>query len=90
MNFEGIDIENLRLLNGECLVEIHSMVEDEIVFNGGKLKIVTSVKNHIEDFAPSELISTLEALKKSNYKDQNAKKEYMKMMVSQKKTGRPK
>jgi len=89
MNFEDVEIDRLRLLNGECLVEIHSMVEDEIVFNGGKLKIVTSVKDHIEDFSPSELISTLEALKKSNYKDENAKKEYMKMLVSQKREADP-
>jgi hypothetical protein len=89
MNFEGVDIENLRLLNGECLVEIRSMVENEIDFNGGKLKIVTSVKDNIEDFSVNEMISAVNALKKSNYKDQNAKKEYMKMLVSQKREADP-
>ena len=89
MNLDSIDIDSLRLLNGECLVEVHSMVEDEVEFNGGKLKLVTSVKDHIDDFSINEMMSALNALKKSNYKDENARKEYMKMMMSQKKEADP-
>lgn len=83
MNFNGIDIEKLRLINGECLIQIHSMTEDEIDFNGGKLKLVHSLKSETGDFNPNELIGLVNAMKKSHYKDKEAKKKYMELYGKQ-------
>lgn len=88
MNLNGIDIDRLRLLNGECLVEIHSMTEDEIQFNGGTLKIVSSVKDSIDDANPNEIYNLINAMKKSNYKDTEAIKKYHQLYASQQKTAK--
>jgi len=85
MNFNDINIETLRLVNGECLVEIHAMVEDEIDFNGGKLKLVNKVKDGVEEVDAKEIFSLINAMKKSRYKDDFAKKEYLKMSAEQQK-----
>ena len=37
MNLAGTDLDKIRLINGDCIIEIHSLTEDEIDFNGGKL-----------------------------------------------------
>lgn len=89
MNLNGIDIEKLRLVNGECIVELHSLTEDEIDFNGGKLKIVNKVKNYISDVEEDEIISVARALKKSRYKDKDLFKEYESMMNEQHKKADP-
>jgi hypothetical protein len=79
MNLNGIDLEKLRLVNGECIIELHALTEDEIDFNGGKLKIVNKVKNYISEVDDDEMIAIVKALKKSNYKDQALLKEYSRM-----------
>jgi hypothetical protein len=81
MNFNDIDIDRLRLVNGQCLIEIHSMVEDEIDFNGGKLKLVNKVKNGIEQAHDSDMINLIKSMKRSHYKDVEATREYTKMMA---------
>jgi len=81
MNFNDIDIDRLRLMNGQCLVEIHAMVEDEIEFNGGKLKLVNKVKNNIEQPHQSDIMSLVKSMKRSHYKDADATKEYTRMMA---------
>jgi len=35
MNLSGIDLEKIKLINGECIIELHSLTEDEINFTGG-------------------------------------------------------
>jgi hypothetical protein len=79
MNLAGLDLEKLRLVNGECIIELHSLTEDEIDFNGGKLKIVNKVKNYISDVDDDEMVAVIKALKKSDYKDKNLLEEYSKM-----------
>jgi len=79
MNLNGIDLDKLRLINGECIVELHSLTEDEIDFNGGKLKIVNKVKNYISDIDDNEMVLVVKALKKSGYKDKALLSEYSKM-----------
>lgn len=81
MNFNDIDIDRLRLLNGQCLVEIHSMVEDEIDFNGGKLKLVNKVKDSIQQPHQNDIISLVKSMKRSHYKDADAAREYTRMMA---------
>jgi hypothetical protein len=76
MNLNGIDLEKLRLINGECIIQLHSLTEDEIDFNGGKLKIVNKVKNYIRDVDDDEMVGIVKALKKSQYKDKQLMKEY--------------
>lgn len=76
MNLNGIDLEKLRLVNGECVIQLHSLTEDEIDFNGGKLKIVNKVKNYIRDVDDDEMVGIVRALKKSQYKDKQLMKEY--------------
>jgi hypothetical protein len=76
MNLNGIDLEKLRLVNGECIIQLHSLTEDEIDFNGGKLKIVNKVKNYIRDVDDDEMVGIVKALKKSQYKDKLLMKEY--------------
>lgn len=76
MNLSGLDISQLRLTNGECIIELHSLTEDEIDFNGGKLKIVNKIKNYISEVDDDEMIGIIKALKKSNYKDKQLLKEY--------------
>jgi len=83
MNFNDIDINTIRLINGECLIEIHSLTEDEIDFNGGKLKLVHSLKAETGDFNPTELRSLIDSMKKSNYKDKEAKRKYMELYGKQ-------
>jgi hypothetical protein len=83
MNFNGIDVNTIRLINGECLVQIHSMTEDEIDFNGGKLKLVHSLKSETGDFNPNEIRSLVDSMKKSHYKDKEAKKKYMELYGKQ-------
>lgn len=76
MNLNGLDLEKLRLVNGECIIELHSLTEDEIDFNGGKLKIVNKVKNYISEVDDDEMVAIVKALKKSGYKDKQLLKEY--------------
>jgi co-chaperonin GroES (HSP10) len=83
MNLNGVDIDSLRLINGECLIEIHSLTEDEIEFNGGKLKLVHNLKSETGDFNPSELMSLVSSIKKSNYKDKEAMKKYKMLQAQQ-------
>ena len=79
MNLSGLDLEKLRLVNGECIIQLHSLTEDEIDFNGGKLKIVNKIKNYISDVDDNEMIAIVKALKKSNYKDKALLEEYSRM-----------
>lgn len=79
MNLSGLDIEKLRLINGECIIELHSLTEDEIDFNGGKLKIVNKIKNYISEVDDNEMVRIVKALKKSGYKDKALLKEYERM-----------
>jgi hypothetical protein len=76
MNLSGLDIQSLRLTNGECIIELHSLTEDEINFNGGKLKIVNKIKNYISEVDDDEMVRIVKALKKSGYKDKSLLKEY--------------
>jgi len=80
MNLAGIDLEQIRLVNGECIIELHSLTEDEIDFNGGKLKIVNKVKDYISEVDDDEMVGIVKALKKSAYKDKKLLKEYEVMM----------
>lgn len=79
MNLSGLNLEKLRLINGDCIIELHSLTEDEIDFNGGKLKIVNKVKNYISEVDDNDFYSVVEGLKKSNYKDKQLLAEYTKM-----------
>ena len=79
MNLNGLDLDKLRLVNGECIIELHSLTEDEINFNGGKLKIVNKVKNDISEVDDDEMIRIIKALKKSDYKDKALLAEYSRM-----------
>jgi hypothetical protein len=76
MNLSGLDLDKLRLINGECIIELHSLTEDEIDFNGGKLKIVNKIKNYISEVDDDEMVGIVKALKKSGYKDKQLLKEY--------------
>ena len=76
MNLAGIDLDQIKLINGECIIELHSLTEDEIDFNGGKLKIVNKVKNYISELDDNEMVGIVKALKKSGYKDKQLMKEY--------------
>jgi hypothetical protein len=76
MNLNGINLEKLRLVNGECVIQLHSLTEDEIDFNGGKLKIVNKIKNYISEVDDDEMVGIVKALKKSQYKDKQLMKEY--------------
>ena len=74
MSYQEVDIEKLRIINGECLIEIHSLVENEIDFNGTKLEIVTKVKGS-HDFAhENDVMDLVKRMKKFHYKDQEAMK----------------
>jgi hypothetical protein len=84
MNFEDIDIETLRLIDGDCLVEIHSWTEDEISFNGGTLKLVNSLKGMTDSGSIGDMNSLVNSMKKSNYKDKKAMSEYVRMAGEQK------
>jgi len=79
MNLSGIDLDKLRLVNGECIIELRSLTEDEINFNGGTLKIVNKIKNYISEVDDNEMVDIVKALKKSGYKDQALLDEYSKM-----------
>lgn len=76
MNLSGLDISQLRLTNGECIIELHSLTEDEIDFNGGKLKIVNKVKDYIAEVDEDYMFDLVEGMKKSRYKDKSLAKEY--------------
>lgn len=76
MNLAGIDLDQIKLVNGECIIELHSLTEDEIDFNGGKLKIVNKVKSYISELDDDEMVGIVKALKKSAYKDKQLLKEY--------------
>jgi hypothetical protein len=89
MNLNGLDLKKLRLVNGECIIELHSLTEDEIDFNGTKLKIVNKVKNYISEVDDNEMISIVKALKKSGYKDKALLKEYTRMAGESKREADP-
>jgi hypothetical protein len=79
MNLAGIDLGKLRLINGDCIIELHSLTEDEIDFNGGTLKIVNKIKNYISEVDENDFYSVVNALNKSKYKDKQLLAEYTKM-----------
>jgi len=79
MNLAGIDLDQIKLINGECIIQLHALTEDEIDFNGGKLKIVNKVKSYISEVDDDEMIGIVRALKKSGYKDKLLLKEYERM-----------
>ena len=79
----------LRLVNGECLIELHSLTEDEIDFNGGKLKIVNKVKNYIPDINENDVIDLVKGMKKSKYKDESLMKEYNRLYAESQKEADP-
>lgn len=79
MNLSGLNLDEIRLMNGDCIIELHSLTEDEIDFNGGKLKIVNKVKNYISEVDDDEMVRVVKALKKSGYKDSSLLKEYDRM-----------
>lgn len=76
MNLNGLDISKLRMVNGDCIIELHSLTEDEIDFNGGKLKIVNKIKNYISEVDPDYVFDLVNGMKKSRYKDKDLMKEY--------------
>lgn len=76
MNLSGLDISKLRMVNGDCIIELHSLTEDEIDFNGGKLKIVNKIKNYISEVDPDYVFDLVNGMKKSRYKDKDLMKEY--------------
>jgi len=76
MNLSGIDLSKIRLINGECIIELHSLTEDEIDFNGGKLKIVNKVKSYVSEVDPDHMFDLVEGMKKSRYKDKKLTSEY--------------
>lgn len=76
MNLSGLDISKLRMVNGDCIIELHSLTEDEINFNGGKLKIVNKIKNYISEVDPEYVFDLVNGMKKSRYKDKDLMKEY--------------
>jgi hypothetical protein len=84
MNLNGLDIDSLRLINGECIIELHSLTEDEIDFNGGKLKIVNKVKDYIAEVDPEHMVSLVNGMKKSRYKDKSLMKEYNRIVAESK------
>jgi len=81
MNLNGIDLEKLRLINGECIIELHALTEDEIDFNGGKLKLVNKVKNYISEVDENYVFDLVNGIKKSRYKDENLLKEYNRIVA---------
>lgn len=81
MNLNGLDIEKLRLVNGECIIQLHSLTEDEIDFNGGKLKIVNKVKNYIQEVDPQYMFDLVDGMKKSRYKDKSLTMEYTRILA---------
>lgn len=89
MNLNGLDISQLRMINGDCIIELHALTEDEIDFNGGKLKIVNKVKNYISEIDDDEMVRVVKALKKSGYKDKMLLKEYEKMATESQKEADP-
>jgi hypothetical protein len=80
MNLNGLDISSLRLTNGECIIELHSLTEDEIDFNGGKLKIVNKIKNYISEVDPNHMFDLVNGMKKSRYKDKSLMQEYTRIV----------
>lgn len=76
MNLNGLDIKSLRLISGDCIIELHSLTEDEIDFNGGKLKIVNKIKDYISEVDENYMFDLVDGMKKSRYKDKSLMKEY--------------
>jgi hypothetical protein len=85
MSYSNFDLESLRLLSGECMIEIEGLLENEIDFNGGKLMIVSKIKNSVEEVDPRDLIDTIKSMQRHRYKDAGAFKEYGKMLAESKK-----
>lgn len=81
MNLAGIDLDQIKLINGECIIQLHSLTEDEIDFNGGKLKVVNKVKNYIAEVDPDHMYGLVEGMKKSRYKDKKLIDEYYKILA---------
>lgn len=84
MSYSEFDLDSLRLLSGECLIEIEGLLENEIDFNGGKLIIVSKIKESVEEVDPRDLMSTINSMKRGRYKDDGAMKEYSKMLAESK------
>jgi hypothetical protein len=76
MNLNGIDLEKLRLVNGECIIQLHALTEDEIDFNGGKLKLVNKVKTYVAEVDHNHVFDLVDGIKKSRYKDKKLIAEY--------------
>jgi len=84
MSYSHFDLESLRLLSGECMIEIEGLLENEVDFNGGKLIIVSKIKDSVEEVDPRELMSTIKSMQKGRYKDDGAMKEYGRMLAESK------
>jgi hypothetical protein len=76
MNLNGIDLDKIRLINGECIIQLHALTEDEIDFNGGKLKIVNKVKTYVSDVDHNHMFDLVDGIRKSRYKDKKLIAEY--------------
>lgn len=83
MNYSDVDIDRLRLINGECLIEVETWTENEVKFNGGTLVIVNKVKGMIDKPGRQDVDSLVKSMKKRRYKDDKAMKEYMRMAGEQ-------
>lgn len=75
-----MNLDTLRLLNGECLIKVRTLVEDEVEFAGTTLKIVTDAKDFIQEASYDDAKAALDAYKRSGYKDEKAIAEYTRMM----------
>lgn len=83
MNYSDVDIDRLRLINGECLIEVQTWTENEVKFNGGTLVIVNKIKGMIDKPGREDVNSLVRSMKKGRYKDNKAMKEYMRMAGEQ-------
>jgi len=78
MQIDG-KIEDLKLIKGDVLVEIETLVNDEVKFNGGTLKIVTDIKDDTT-FADEKYMDELAAKIAKDPKDERARREFTKAM----------
>ena len=83
MDYSDVDIDKLRLINGECLIEVQTWTENEVKFNNGTLVIVNKLKGMIDKPGKEDINSLVKSMKKGRYKDDKAMKEYMRMAGEQ-------
>lgn len=70
----------MRLLRGDCIVEIGNLVQDEVAFNGTTLKIVTDIRSytsHADDSYINELYDALAKEKRDTEAKRKVQKELM-------------